>query len=330
MAENTKIEWCHLTFNPWRGCTKVSPGCTNCYAETMSKRVIAAESVWRQPLKWDHEAKAAGERRRVFCASLADVFEDWKGPVVNTNGRVIVRQDWEECLERAEEPLTLDYFRFELFNLIRRTPNLDWLLLTRRPENVKAMTAEFLGAWRVTHQPNIWLGVSVENQAAADERIPVLLQTPAAVRFLSCEPLLEAVDLWQWLGCPDDGVTADRPGTRLLEAGRAAFGSKPCIDWVIVGGESGPRARPCNLAWVRSIVAQCRAASVPVFCKQLGSNAWSAVKEDHIARIAQGCAMGSATTAPSPWRLWLTDPRGGDPEEFPEDLRVRQFPEAAS
>lgn len=189
-----------IRFNPWRGCTKVSRGCANCYAEAGSKRnpavlgvwgdagtrVIASESYWRLPLKWDRQAAKAGERRRVFCASLADVFED-RPELVSPRQR--------------------------LFRLIGDTPYLDWLLLTKRPENVLRMThdewcppvpghvSQNAGDGHSWKWPsNVWLGVSVEDQQRADERIPILLQTPAAVRFLSCEPLLGPLDL---IGSPD-------------------------------------------------------------------------------------------------------------------------------
>ena len=329
MAENSKIEWTTHTFNAWRGCTKISPGCTHCYAETMSKRnpgtlgvwgdkgtrVIAAESYWRQPLKWNAEAAAAWdlwsresshagapppERRRVFCASLADVFEDWQGPLTDSQGRRVLRGEWEECLTSGDEPLTLDYFRFELFNLIRRTPHLDWLLLTKRPENVAGMTAEFLGAWELEFMPNVWLGVSVEDQARADERIPLLLQTPAAVRFLSVEPLLGPVDLTEWL-CE----------TKIFDLDGEIM--RP-IDWCIIGGESGHNARPCNLAWIRSLVAQCQAAGVACFVKQLGADPTGADYVD--GKMALGT-------------LLLDDRKGGSPEEWAADLRVRQFPKPA-
>jgi protein gp37 len=163
----SKIEWTDYTFNPWRGCTKVSDGCKNCYAETWSKRnpstlgiwgdhgtrVIASESYWNQPHKWNREAAATNTRRKVFCASLADVFED---------------------RPELHEP------RVRLFNLMEATPHLDWLLLTKRP----AFAREWLfGACHddrfIEHLPNFWLGTSVENQTTADERIPLLLQIPS-------------------------------------------------------------------------------------------------------------------------------------------------------
>lgn len=257
MAENSKIEWTHHTFNPWRGCTKVSEGCKFCYAETMSgrnpgtlgvwgprgTRVIAAESYWRQPLKWDKAAAAAGERHRVFCASLADVFE---GP---------------ETMP-AESVRAVEDARLRLYNLILQTPHLDWLLLTKRPQNIRNMVpGDWLllpGSLKVLpypcgFPPNIWIGTSVEHQAAAAERIPHLLRVPARVRFLSCEPLLGPVDIRTWTG----GETSEPD-------------SLSHIDWVIVGGESGANARPMRLDWARSLRDQCHAAGVAFHFKQWG------------------------------------------------------------
>lgn len=239
--KNSKIEWTHHTFNTWIGCTRVSPGCVNCYAETMmadrykkvkwgpqGERKRTSADYWRQPLKWNREAAAAGERRRVFCASLADVFE--------------VKADQYEDMES---------WRRELFSLIAMTPHLDWLILTKRPDVALVMVpAKWLSGWPT----NVWIGTSVENQEYADKRIPELLKIPAAVRFLSVEPLLATVDLrpylqMQWLG----------------------FGEEQAmVDWVIVGGESGHDARPMHPDWARSVRDQCVDAGVPFFMKQMG------------------------------------------------------------
>lgn len=248
MGKNSKIEWTKHTFNPWRGCTKVSPGCANCYAETLSKRnpavlgewgpngtrVVAVDSAWRQPLKWDRAAKEAGERHRVFCASLADVFEDR-----------------EELIEPRER----------LFELISETPNLDWLLLTKRPENLDAMlpwTSAHAGQYRHDYWSNVWVGTSVENQKAADERIPHLLGVSAARRFLSMEPLLGPVDLHKYFYVGEEGGW-EWAGAR-----------SQLVSWVIVGGESGSSARPMHPDWARSIRDQCVAAGVPYHFKQWG------------------------------------------------------------
>lgn len=288
MAENSKIEWTTHTFNPWRGCTKVSPGCAHCYAETLSRRnpavlgiwgpngtrPVAAESAWHQPLKWNRAAEAAGERHRVFCASLADVFED---------------------------QLELDAPRLRLISLIHQTPHLDWLLLTKRPLFMRGWLAAHHHSWTpdmTGPPPNVWLGVSIEDQERADERIPMLLTTPAAVRFLSVEPLLGPVDLRHWLSPPCGGDVRSGHLCQLCHSWRCG------LHWVIVGGESGGSARKCHFDWVLSIVWQCKAAGVACFVKQFGSRPISGNNE----------------------RIQLGDRKGGDITEWPEALRVREFP----
>lgn len=257
MAENSKIEWTHHTFNPWVGCTKVSPGCDHCYAEGWAKRVGAVGwghgqrkrtgiPYWLTPLKWDAAAKAAGERHRVFCASLADVFDN-DGAI--TSG-----------------------WRGDLWNLIARTPNLDWLLLTKRPQNIKKMLPEAYGApaWG-QGWPNVWLGTTVENQAEADRRIPHLLQVPAAVRFLSCEPLLGPVDLNNL--APPASLHGPLSGYCVRHFPKTWCGcpqQQASIHWVIAGGESGPKARAMHPDWARSLRDQCQAAGVAFHFKQWG------------------------------------------------------------
>ena len=256
MAENSKIEWTDHTFNPWIGCTKVSDGCKHCYAETLmdhrykkvewgpeGTRVRTSAANWKKPVQWNKQAAAEGRRYKVFCASLADVFED--------------RPDLEQ-------------WRRDLFNLILATPNLDWLLLTKRPQNIKPMLQAMPVLKRDNvwdhlwpeHFPNVWIGTSVEDQKAADERIPELLQIPAKVRFLSMEPLLGPVNLYP-------ASTMGRNYVLEME-GR---GNDKGLHWVIVGGESGPNARPMHPVWARSIRDRCQVAGVPFFFKQWGE--WS-------------------------------------------------------
>lgn len=290
MVKNSNIEWTDHTFNPWIGCQKVSPACKHCYAETQVNRFgghfsairrITTDAYWKQPLRWNREAglyKWGAERYgktprrpRVFCASLADVFEKWDGHIHDSQGEVV----WHEA---AGETLDMDAIRDRLFDLIRETPNLDWLLLTKRPENIRDMWPKFYdqhGDVIRYPMPNVWLGTTVENQEQADKRIPELLKCRdlSPVLFLSCEPLLGKVDLWQWLGCPEDEVIKDNPGSRLLEAGRLAFGLTPQIDWVIAGGESGSNARPMHPDWARSLRDQCKAAKIAFHFKQWGEYA---------------------------------------------------------
>ena len=254
MAENSNIEWTDHTFNPWIGCTKVSPGCDHCYAERREdKRLHRVQwgagqprqrtQTWGDPKRWDRQHAAFfaehGRRQRVFCASLADVFDNEVEPA----------------------------WRDQLMGLIVDTPNLDWLLLTKRIGNVeKMLKAE---AWQ--HLPHVWLGATVVNQAEADRDIPKLLQVPARVRFLSIEPMLGPIDLTDITlrrGTGDeehfdalhfDGDAEDEP-----ELGTAT------LDWVICGGESGPEARPMHPDWPRGLRDQCKAAGVPFLFKQWG------------------------------------------------------------
>lgn len=369
MGKHAGIQWTHHTFNPWRGCAGVSPGCVNCYAEAGSKRnpkvlgtwgangtrVVAAESGWREPIKWDKAAKAAGERRRVFCASWADVFENWRGPMLDTRDEPLYQVDldrwpgsggaWEPAptikigRDRRPWPLTMDDVRERLFGLIAETPNLDWLLLTKRPENFEAMlpwTSEHAGMYRERFWNNVWLGVSVENQEQADARIPHLLKIPAAVRFLSVEPMLGPVDLSQWLwnenfgfcnacGRTDrliDGWDCRHCGDPRTRAGRSG------LHLVIFGGESGPGARPCDVQWIRDGVRQCREAGVAPFVKQPGESPYRISEVEAMGYDDQGHPCPELTLDRD--LLPLRDRHGADPAEWPEDLRVREFPEAKS
>lgn len=268
MSDTTKIEWTDHTFNPWWGCSRVSPACRFCYADRDASRYgwtlwrrhgerrMLSEANWQRPLKWNRLAAERGVLAKVFCASMADVFEDH--PAV-------------------EAP------RRRLWEVIEATPNLRWQLLTKRPENVAAMVP-----WGSDWPTHVWIGTSVENQRFAERRIPILLGIPAAVRFLSCEPLLGELDLTPWL--------AWRDGT--LRRTDAVAGTV-ALDWVIAGGESGPKSRETDLAWISGLVAQCRWADVPVFVKQMGA------------------VLG---------REWNAGPKGGDWERWPSDIRVRQFP----
>lgn len=270
MAEHTEIAWCHSTFNPWIGCSKVAQGCTNCYAEAFSKRtgmakwgpagtrVKTSESYWRQPLKWNRDAEAAGERRRVFCASLADVFEDWDGNIIDHTG----------------ELLLVGEVRQALFRLIDQTPWLDWLLLTKRPENIRRMwppvpwTTE--ASFCQKPRPNVWLGTSIANQSDADRNLAALLgcRELAPVLFVSAEPLLGPVDLKH---VQHEGVVEFDALNGTHGVLRPHRGESPRLDLVIVGGESGHHARPMHPAWARSLRDQCVAASVPFFFKQWGA-----------------------------------------------------------
>lgn len=326
MTANSKIEWCDHTFNPWIGCQKVSPACLHCYAEKSTPvRVLRAKGVetwgvhaprhrtsaatWKGMRDWNaaHDAFHAlhGRRQRVFCASLADVFDN---------------------------AVPIAWFT-EFLDLCRLTPHLDKLLLTKRIGLVERRLAEaleyasevmlnpLLANWIVTWldgepPPDIWLGTTVVNQPEADRDISKLVKLPARVRFLSMEPLLSGVDILKWLdpwtcadcefhgsvndcgpdgcekcgekdafahgsdtctscGADDQAARASCPqcgSHRSFEADSGFIWSseRKLIDWVIVGGESGPCARPMRPDWVRSLRDQCAAAGVPFLFKQWG------------------------------------------------------------
>ncbi len=548
MGKATKIEWCDFTFNPWRGCSKVAPGCTNCYAESHfsvklhgikwgteaqgGTRVRKAD--WSEPVRWNRAAqrdlddairawelaqphKPGGDiphkRPRVFCASLADVFEDWDGPVKDHKGLDVYqcvncntyetgryRMHCEKCGTFAM-PVTLSDLRRDLFALIDATPNLDWILLTKRPENVLPMwPSKSMGLGPINPElsprtqqalaetnrslhdeifarPNVWLLTSVSDQPTADKQIPELLKCRDLVPVLglSCEPLLNEIDLSEFFrashenqpnkrtalsGSGEGGVVlggrsgedletqetdrrrihpdsntnasetdAGRDGeieglssspvhmgggaeVHLRAAGRVASSERsdsrpdrsksqrrrqaiqrpeksgvadpsgeqaPCVPgigsqdkraagrtqpgstshiegdtedqgtviagsdasencqtvrresiddfgrdpgqdlglWVICGGESGKDARPCDVAWIRSIVEQCAAAGTSCFVKQLGAHV---VDSDAMAEWPVPCLETH------PQQPQLKDPKGGDPSEWMENLRVRQFP----
>lgn len=341
MGANSKIQWTHHTFQAWIGCEKISEGCRNCYASVSTParvsasrglplwggkahRQITSESNWKQPERWNKAASnypdecidcgarlnmdaqvmignahcpsqhdeagkfdpslpkcGGGVRRnvrpRVFCASLADIFEDYIGP-------------------NAEEAIKA---RARLLSLIEKTPNLIWLLLTKRPENVRSMVHEM--GWLQNDAKewptNAWIGFTAENQTRFDERWAHAKLIPAPIIFTSIEPQIGFIVL------PDDYL---------------ARGEKV---WPFVGGESGSNARPFDIGWARSLVRQCKSASVPVFVKQLGSNpvvGMTTTQAREFLRI-KGHANGKLL-------IDLKDKKGGDISEFPEDLRVREIP----
>lgn len=398
MGEATKIEWTDHTFNPWRGCSKVHTGCKNCYAETQSKRnhgvlgiwgeqgtrVVASESMWREPLKWNAVADAEGVRRRVFCASLADVFEDFEGWVLDSSGAVVWWCDDCRVFARSGDSshgaccahcgsghgrqATLADVRLRLFRLIDATPHLDWLLLTKRPENIRGMWPPYFPGGYIAEagamnqagpRPNVWIGTSISDQETADKAVPELLacRDLAPVLFLSAEPLVGPIDLLidgecsSW-ACRECGSRDVDPDLCVSPGDVGTYGCRSCgyvgggddaqwkslIDWVIVGGESGPKARRCDPDWVRSLVQQCQAANVPVFVKQMGANVIT--RNDAIADEFNDGISGW----PDPQvqhdihgfreeyqgadcRIKLRDRKGGNPDEWPQYLRVRQFPE---
>ncbi|MCC3459815.1 MAG: DUF5131 family protein [Oscillatoriales cyanobacterium] len=333
----SNIEWTNLTCNPihliredgshgghW--CYKVSPGCANCYSETQNQsnyfkfasklpytgkapdNLIFDEKVMQELLK-------IRSPKKVFLGSMTDLFGEW------------VPDEW---IDKA-------------FAYMAIAPQHTFQILTKRPERMKKYLDGITGYrlyqallscyWEdadfprhilrkyPTQEaflelfenlglpdrsiPNIWLGTSVENQKAADDRIPSLSQTPAAVRFLSCEPLLESIDLRKYLGLCSGCQTCEFHGGHRI--------SKSMLGWIIAGGESGPGARPCHVDSIRSIVRQCKQSETAVFVKQLGSTPIES--NPYIAGIAETHRV-----------IRLKDRKGGNIDEFPDDLKIREFP----
>jgi protein gp37 len=233
MTENTKISWCDNTFNPWIGCAKISSGCKNCYAETLNKRYSwvdqwgprgtrkkTSNATWAEVRSWNNKARWQGTRPKVFVGSLMDVFED---------------------------NIVLDPWREELFEMIEDLTYLEFLLLTKRPENISNMVPwEWTTRGGLSWPSNIWLGTTIENQEIVDTRIKHLISNPAAVYFLSVEPMLENIDISKWLS------------------------ERQYKWWVICGGESGSGRRVMQEVWASNLLKQCREAHVPFFMKQLG------------------------------------------------------------
>lgn len=258
--KNTKIAWCDHTFNPWVGCEAKSEGCVNCYAKAMHERwkgkgsfkVRSATSAknWEQPHRWNLEAKKSGKRARVFCGSMCD---------------------W---LDRAAD---LEY-RAMLLTLICETPELDWLVLTKRPENFQPMltammrialprhTARMVTEWMNGRPPeNVWFGVTAENQQRWNERVSVLRGIPATVRWVSCEPMLGAIEIGR------STRDARQPGTG--------------VDWIVAGGENGPGARECHMSWLDGLCMQAGGKLLPFFFKQWGKKSVMDMDEEESAYL---------------------------------------------
>lgn len=335
MGKNSSIEWTHHTGGPWLGCTKVSPGCTNCYAlelmllwfaSIMRKAYKAAgfadwetrpvwgdhaprvrtKGFWDDARKLNTRAGKEGTRYRMF-PSMIDWLDNMPAGIIDQEG------NW----------LDKDAVLADLLKLIHDTPNLDWLLLTKRPGNFFERVEDAINYGCEHHEDvnwcnqwstpdeqhsvpsNVWIGTSVEDQQRANERIRELLKIPAAVRFLSVEPMLGPIDFHRSAPC---GYYCSE------EHGHVDHQPLNGIHWAIFGGESGPNARPCNIEWIRNGVKQCQAAGVAPFVKQLGGNVV------YNPRLLGGPPIWDAVAK------GLKDKKGGDMSEWPEDLRIREFP----
>ena len=308
--ENSSIEWCDHTFNLWRGCREVSPGCANCYARELSKRNPAVLGCWgkgaprvlakpayrKKPLRWNQDAAAGRFRECAGCGRREARGWDGIGLTRCSTPGCLALSETESSPVRPrvfcaslsdwlDEEVSIEWL-VHLLQIVHATPHLDWLMLTKRPQNWQDRTAaafdfaasngepkqagqmdflDWLGAWTHAHiaPANVWAGTTVEDQARADERIPLLLSIPGRVRFLSCEPLLGPVEF--------SDVTRRSDAVRVL-GHRALEG----VHWVICGGESGQYARPMHPEWARSIQRQCQAVGVPFLYKQWG--AWLPAK----------------------------------------------------
>lgn len=336
MGDKSGIQWTDATWNPVTGCSKVSQGCKNCYALRDWARLAAPRAKLNaytgreftdvrfhperldQPFRWRRP-------RRVFVNSMSDLFH--------------------ENMEHHEIE--------KVFGVMGACPQHTFQILTKRPERMRELLTDaafcemaWLEAEQHTHAemqwpfPNVLLGVSVEDQATADERIPLLLDTPAARRFISAEPLLGPIHFYLRENCSICGcIESSHPQPAPFPH---TYRDDVHPDWVIVGGESGPGARPCDVAWIRSTVEQCRVAGVACFVKQLGARPFEQVPSIHQIGSAGALAAINERRAHIPgWTLThtvdgksvffrslsLCDRKGGDPAEWPADLRVREMPD---
>ena len=320
----TAIEWADRVWNPVTGCTKVSQGCKHCYAEVMAKRTFGRLYPDVPVTPWAPSSTPPPFRPRIFTdvqthADRLDAPLRWRKPArifVNSMSDLFHEDVPDEFIERV-------------LSVVHRRPEHTFMVLTKRPERMQAFMTRPISQWSYSAMPaapswpfsNLWLGVSVEDQATADQRIPLLLQTHASVRWVSAEPLLGPVTiLREWLGLghqhrgqADDDYVCCCGKPRAYHVG---------LDWVVVGGESGPKARDCDVAWIRSIVRQCQANRISVFVKQLGES-----QIGHLGDVSGPIGFVDALHHIGAFRK---SRKGSDPSEWPEDIRVREFPAVAS
>jgi len=299
MANKSKISWLlddqglqGATWNPVRGCTRKSKGCENCYAESMAHR-------FNKPGMWAEGLTVIRQGRPGWSGKIKEVPEHLEDPLRWRRGRRVFVCSGADLFHANVRGEYLD----QVFDVMEKAERHTFMVLTKRPERMRDYLKQRWGDLEVL-PGHICIGVSVEDQETCDERIPVLMETPAAIRYLSAEPLLGPVDL--------------RMGDHLDRAGRG-------LDWVIAGGESGPRARPCALEWLESIVDQCRQHQAAPFVKQLGAFVVSEYRAAQTVEEAQEL-LGRKAQYRWLWRAGLEDRKGENPEEWPQQLRVREYP----
>lgn len=345
MSEKTKIQWCDSTINFWEGCTKVSAGCANCYAEARDKRFTGGK-LWgkgaprrksksavkdalafnRKP--WVCECGNALSHKEASAVGMVCAKDCHGGNPVPFHRRRIFSLSLGDWLD-PEVPIE---WLAEMLDTIRQCDQVTWILCTKRPElwevsmtlaigsalRREAHGKEFndwLSAWTRGNAPNNVCALASIEGPDQTPRIDDLLSIPARWRGVSMEPLLGSVDLTPWLQAPSGKTGGFNPGGMRVVGADLGY---PKLDWIIIGGESGPDSRPCNVEWIRSLVAQGKAAGVETFVKQLGANAQTA-----------NCTCGRSRDVNCPHcagKMTLKHPKGGDPAEWPEDLRVQEWP----
>ncbi|MEC7520135.1 MAG: phage Gp37/Gp68 family protein [Myxococcota bacterium] len=347
----SKIEWTDATWNPLRGCSRVSEGCRNCYAEVVARRFAGPGKPYEGLVRLDGE----GKPRARWNGTVRQVPEHLGAPLRWRKPRMVFVNLMSDLFHEA---VPFEYIA-AVFGVMAAAPQHTFQVLTKRPERAAEffewaaegghlspgdalrrcrraaadaldtvsaggldLALRFVGRPEAWPLPNVWIGVSIEDPPTAQKRIPEILCLPAAVRWVSYEPALAGVDFARVPFHRDHPLVPFNP----LVGGGTHTDTPWRLDWVVIGGESGPGARPFDLAWARSTIRQCRAAGVPVFVKQLGAAPMQSVEASLVAAGLYPDDIGPAGRRPE--RVHLRNRKGGDPSEWPEDLRVREFPHA--
>lgn len=347
MGAKTKIQWANHSWSPWRSCQHAilpdgseHPGCLHCYAEAMAKRnpgvlgvwgpegtrVLAAPKSWEQVRRWNAEAEKVGKRQSVF-PSVCDPFESWDGPLLFPGKQPVYVGKSYRASSGPENRITLAEVRQDFFAMIDTTPWLNWLLLTKRPQDIRRLWWGIDGGSEPpgNYLDNVALITSVSTQHDANLLIPELLKCRdlCPVLGVSYEPALGPVDFMPWLGeshwwcakCYSEKSPVQVTYEELCTRCGGSVEWRGGIDWLIAGGESGHHARPFDIAWARSTRDQCRAAGVPFFLKQLGPQPYTELRDENNPSYRGALSKK------------MKDSHGGDESEWPEDLRgCREFP----